>query len=122
MQPGTVSNMSAQARLQAHHRTTGERQVVLLQATPERGFARLPQPDEGDIFFDMEGDPLFDGGLEYLFGFVAMEESEDRFHAFWAHDRESEKLAFEQTIDRSEERRVGKECVSTCRSRWSPYH
>src|SRR3546814_1555895 len=25
-------------------------------------------------------------------------------------------------IGRSEERRVGKECVSTCRSRWSPYH
>src|SRR3546814_10436740 len=25
-------------------------------------------------------------------------------------------------FDRSEERRVGKECVSTCRSRWSPYH
>src|SRR3546814_18820512 len=38
---------------------------------------------------------------------------------------------FERTLDqngayrwgrRSEERRVGKECVSTCRSRWSPYH
>src|SRR3546814_18086652 len=26
------------------------------------------------------------------------------------------------TGDRSEERRVGKECVRTCRSRWSPYH
>src|SRR3546814_3981143 len=26
------------------------------------------------------------------------------------------------TLERSEERRVGKECVSTCRSRWSPYH
>src|SRR3546814_1050734 len=25
-------------------------------------------------------------------------------------------------VARSEERRVGKECVSTCRSRWSPYH
>src|SRR3546814_2921437 len=25
-------------------------------------------------------------------------------------------------VRRSEERRVGKECVSTCRSRWSPYH
>src|SRR3546814_11804069 len=25
-------------------------------------------------------------------------------------------------FDRSEERRVGNECVSTCRSRWSPYH
>src|SRR3546814_19591098 len=28
---------------------------------------------------------------------------------------------FDQMV-RSEERRVGKECVSTCRSRWSPYH
>src|SRR3546814_5910379 len=27
-----------------------------------------------------------------------------------------------QKLVRSEERRVGKECVSTCRSRWSPYH
>src|SRR3546814_5297762 len=27
-----------------------------------------------------------------------------------------------QDAERSEERRVGKECVSTCRSRWSPYH
>src|SRR3546814_21031738 len=31
--------------------------------------------------------------------------------------------AFERaTQNSSEERRVGKECVSTCRSRWSPYH
>src|SRR3546814_8460643 len=28
----------------------------------------------------------------------------------------------ESYSERSEERRVGKECVSTCRSRWSPYH
>src|SRR3546814_20782099 len=27
-----------------------------------------------------------------------------------------------ETVHRSEERRVGKECVSTCRSRWSPDH
>src|SRR3546814_3166229 len=27
-----------------------------------------------------------------------------------------------EILGRSEERRVGKECVSTCRSRWSPYH
>src|SRR3546814_12911229 len=34
-------------------------------------------------------------------------------------------LVFAHTLQesrRSEERRVGKECVSTCRSRWSPYH
>src|SRR3546814_15899506 len=31
-------------------------------------------------------------------------------------------LAFSSVEHRSEERRVGQECVSTCRSRWSPYH
>src|SRR3546814_11071752 len=30
--------------------------------------------------------------------------------------------AEDRQFDRSEERSVGKECVSTCRSRWSPYH
>src|SRR3546814_3587399 len=31
-------------------------------------------------------------------------------------------IEFTYEKQRSEERRVGKECVSTCRSRWSPYH
>src|SRR3546814_1131377 len=31
-------------------------------------------------------------------------------------------LVHQDHLRRSEERRVGKECVSTCRSRWSPYH
>src|SRR3546814_16974932 len=31
-------------------------------------------------------------------------------------------LILAATVSRSEERRVGKECVSTCRSRWSPDH
>src|SRR3546814_3110747 len=35
---------------------------------------------------------------------------------------ETEQLQAERNSGRSEERRVGKECVSTCRSRWSPYH
>src|SRR3546814_4230422 len=34
----------------------------------------------------------------------------------------SGKTAIARILDRSEERRVGKECVSTCRSRWSTYH
>src|SRR3546814_18000173 len=34
----------------------------------------------------------------------------------------SKKIAAGSTHVRSEERRVGKECVSTCRSRWSPYN
>src|SRR3546814_16811814 len=31
-------------------------------------------------------------------------------------------IGIQDVYSRSEERRVGKECVSTCRSRWSPYH
>src|SRR3546814_15012887 len=40
----------------------------------------------------------------------------EKFEA-WLRQSPENALAF-----RSEERRVGKECVSTCRSRWSPYH
>src|SRR3546814_13172011 len=36
--------------------------------------------------------------------------------------RERQRLILRHVFGRSEERRVGKECVSTCRSRWSPYH
>src|SRR3546814_15565976 len=36
-------------------------------------------------------------------------------------DRNLERVAEAAEARRSEERRVGKECVSTCRSRWSPY-
>src|SRR3546814_16446246 len=37
--------------------------------------------------------------------------------------RDNERLPYRRDGGgRSEERRVGKECVSTCRSRWSPYH
>src|SRR3546814_17458789 len=38
-----------------------------------------------------------------------------------AHKETDEELDHEVECQRSEERRVGKECVSTCRSRWSPY-
>src|SRR3546814_19914420 len=40
----------------------------------------------------------------------------------WSSFRSSRKWTFIAPGMRSEERRVGKECVSTCRSRWSPYH
>lgn len=100
MQPDTVARLTHQARLQGHQRRTGEQRVEILPLEAGRGFSRLPQPHHGDMFFDMEGDPLYDGGLEYLFGIVAFdEEGADRFHEFWAHDRESEKVAFEQTVD-----------------------
>src|SRR3546814_1585273 len=38
------------------------------------------------------------------------------------HGVSGRKAGSVEGFNRSEERRVGKECVSTCRSRWSPYH
>src|SRR3546814_15084420 len=38
------------------------------------------------------------------------------------HDPQTFKADASKSAERSEERRVGKECVSTFRSRWSPYH
>src|SRR3546814_12331520 len=49
----------------------------------------------------------------------------ERFFRALEPDMEIEILVDEgaaAVAGRSEERRVGKECVSTCRSRWSPYH
>src|SRR3546814_17938447 len=40
----------------------------------------------------------------------------------WAILGKAHVKASHHTTARSEERRVGKECVSTCRSRWSPFH
>src|SRR3546814_5439597 len=45
-----------------------------------------------------------------------------REHQARAHGRDRTHIDRGHEPLRSEERRVGKECVSTCRSRWSPYH
>jgi predicted RecB family nuclease len=95
----TFETLRAQAHLQQVQRTTGELRYELLAAEEGCGFAHLPHPSEGDIFFDMEGDPFFDEGLEYLFGAVLLEADGPRFQAFWATDRSSEKQTFEQFID-----------------------
>lgn len=101
MTPETLAKLHQQARLQLLARETGERHLELLpEAADElRGFARLPKPAEGDLFFDMEGDPLEEGGLEYLFGLYYFEHGEARFKAFWAHSRAEEKVAFEEFMD-----------------------
>jgi predicted RecB family nuclease len=99
LQPGTLKRIRSQARLQAEKRIDGKNRSELLTALDGTGFARLPQPNPGDVFFDMEGDPLFDGGLEYLFGFTHNVGGKPVFVPFWGHTRAEEKQAFEQAID-----------------------
>jgi predicted RecB family nuclease len=97
--PATFETLHDQARLQLAQRRTGEPIYELLEPEERRGFALLPPPSEGDLFFDMEGDPLYENGLEYLFGVVSVDEGVPRFHVFWGHDRAEEKRAFERLID-----------------------
>ena len=86
-----------QARLQKAGVDRGEGLVELLPVEPGRGFTLMPSPRPGDLFFDMEGDPLYPEGLEYLFGLWGplSQDGSDEFHAIWAHDRDAEKAAFE---------------------------
>lgn len=66
--PETFEKLHRQAALQLCRHETGELEFVLLDPQPERGFALLPAPSPGDIFFDIEGNPFWDeqGSLEYL--------------------------------------------------------
>jgi uncharacterized protein len=107
MQLSTLEKLASQAALQDEQCRTGERRHLLLPDDPEgrRGFFRLPPPDEGDLYFDMEGDPLEDGGLEYLFGVGYREGGQWQFRAFWAHDPAGERRAFEEFMDFVAQRR-----------------
>lgn len=100
-QPDSLAKLRGQAALQLKKRETGENQLELLprNANAKTGFDRLPPPDEGDLFFDMEGDPLHEGGLEYLFGVYIREGGAWVFRDFWAHSRQQEKTAFAAFID-----------------------
>ena len=101
-----LTRLHKQAELQLAARQTGELDYELRDPQQGRGFARLPQPSPGDVFFDMEGDPLFDGGgLEYLFGYVTAEDGGEEFTALWGRDRAEERRALEGFVDRMTERR-----------------
>ena len=71
----TYERVREQARIQVEGRAAGRTLYETLMVLPELGLTRLPTPSAGDIFLDFEGDPFIeDGGLEYLFGYVTLEE------------------------------------------------
>ncbi|MEO8907639.1 MAG: TM0106 family RecB-like putative nuclease, partial [Microbacteriaceae bacterium] len=116
----TLAGLRAQAALQTRA-IPDEAPPISVYNPP--ALAALPHPDAGDIFFDFEGDPLYTEGepgadagtttgaptgtpvrwgLDYLFGLVETDES---FHAFWAHDFAQEKAALRAFLDYLGERR-----------------
>jgi len=86
-----------QAKLQVESRETGEPTRRCLEPAAGTGLALLPEPSPGDVFFDLEGDPYVElEGLEYLWGWYG---ADGEYRHVWAHDRESERAAFEEFVD-----------------------
>jgi hypothetical protein len=81
-----------------HGRTVGATVYEPLPAAPGFGLARLPPPSDGDIFFDLEGDPFVDdGGLEFLFGYAFKDATgTEAVTTEWALSRDDEKAVFER--------------------------
>ena len=93
--------LRGQAALQVKARETNKQTVKHLPLDPDgmRGFYRMPRPSPGDVFFDIEGYPLADGGLEYLLGIYFEDEDKPVYKAFWGHDRAGEGNAFRELVD-----------------------
>jgi len=107
IRPETLAGLHLQAELQLHKRRHGAHRVEHLPIEEERGFALMPESNPGDIWLDLEGHPWYEAarGLEYLFGWVYLEEGEPRYDCIWAEDRASEKSGFERLVDFIVERR-----------------
>lgn len=96
----TLAKLCGQAALQVSFRESGHRIYDLLPVQQSgRGLGRLPPADKHDLFFDIEGDPLEEGGLEYLLGLHYQDAGEDQFKSFWAHNRQEERKALESFVD-----------------------
>ncbi|WP_405402734.1 hypothetical protein [Paracoccus sp. Ld10] len=93
MEENTRLRLVTQARLQ--HAPKTAKPAFELRA-PDRGkrFDLLPEPQVGDQCYDIEGDPHFEGGLEYLPGVWL----DGQFRAFWAHDHGAEARALAELL------------------------
>ncbi len=90
-----------QARIVVEARAAGTRKFELLRVETGFGLTCLPEPSDGDIFFDFEGDPFVgEHGLEYLFGYVFRDASGALVYVGdWALTRADEKRAFQRFVD-----------------------
>ncbi|MEO6789919.1 MAG: TM0106 family RecB-like putative nuclease [Ornithinibacter sp.] len=113
----TLARLRDQARLQLEQEADPDGGVRHEVVDPE-ALRLMPPASAGDLFFDFEGDPLWRErgsslwGLEYLFGLIEIDTGEQRFSAFWAHDRSQEKQALVDFVDH----------VNARRRRWPDLH
>jgi predicted RecB family nuclease len=96
----TFATLQRQALLQSRQRASGKHFYELLEPRELHGFGALPRPADGDVYFDMEGDPLYEPGvgLEYLFGAFVPSDT-PLYRDFWGETRADERRAFERFVD-----------------------
>lgn len=96
----SLTRVREQARIQLESKASGELLYEMLAPVAGFGLNCLPEPCDGDIFLDFEGDSFVgQHGLEYLLGFHFRENGEPQYRGLWALDRAAEKAAFETFID-----------------------
>ena len=99
--PLVFQRLKAQASIQIESagQSTPKFKIIKPDDGERSGLALLPPQSQLDVFFDIEGDPFDEGGLEYLWGNTYLNDQGERsFKDFWAHNRDQEKKAFEQFI------------------------
>ena len=104
----SFKKIQLQAQLQEEKRNTGEDKIVILDSDFGKGFYKLPKPDDGDVFFDIEGYPRMDRPFEYLHGLYYKDKGKLKFKDLWAknYNKESEKNIFIELINFLEKRFV----------------
>ena len=84
-----------QAKIQLNGRQQNKLLYQPILVEPGRGLNRLPEPNEGDIYFDLEGDVFFEnGGIEYVFGFAWQENGVLNYKSIWSTEHHEERAAF----------------------------
>jgi uncharacterized protein len=97
-----LMRLKAQAKIQkdSHGRDTPLYKILPHKSHRKIGLALLPPSSPLDIYFDIEGFPLEEGGLEYLWGLTYFDTKGVRqFKDFWAHNKEEEKASFKAFIE-----------------------
>jgi len=101
LSPLVFAKLKTQAAIQKSSKglTIPLYEVIKPRADEMRGLAMLPPDSPLDVFFDIEGFPLDQGGLEYLWGNTYFDKQGARqFIDFWAHDPAQEKQCFQDFV------------------------
>ncbi|HYV95592.1 MAG TPA: TM0106 family RecB-like putative nuclease, partial [Chitinophagales bacterium] len=98
--PESTAKIYKQAKIQLKGRVSKKTEYeFILPVIAQQGLAGIPVPSEGDIWFDIEGDTYIgELGLEYLFGWVTLENSTPQYHFEWAKNNTEERHAIEKFI------------------------